>query len=707
MKSDNYQLGSGDSVEDAVYLDVINKEVNAFFDYFRSNHSIYRKAYWFVFGSSLSDMDKRYANLKKRYALEINNLASVIQNLSTRVNEFPPSVSVTMDDFTSDDKTLAVEKHLKYLIKDGIDRNVFSKALEQCLFGFSFIKLNIDYKSEMTLDREVRFDNVEDVCNIGFDIIAKSPNKGRFMFEIFHVPVYELKDKYPDKAELIEANKTVNFYNGYKDSFINDKSDINTEMVTGVVFYERVTKREKLIELDDGNLIWESEYKTVLKDAEALGVLQHTPTIKRAVTRERVSIVETVAIRNVQLSKSVCRFHEFPYVYFDGNSHLLLKDEIETKNYKMLKLSHEERFYLSQGNNFTEFTESGLINMIRPYIKTAMDSQRLVNVVIQEFYNELDGRPAQSYTYPIDGDNLVIAQHLKDIEIPRWVPRKTLDAQGNRIGDIQPLPRMPIDSSVMQSLPVAKSLLSESTGDFSQEVSKNLPAQVSGAAVRELLTLDKAQAKPYINNYILGLNELMRHTVDIAKSVLQDENRMVGVNEYGDKEVIPINDENAIPINEQMNFNVCVSADLNEDINNQKDFESIMNLAKVNPDFNQFIASDGFPLIFELSNVKHSSIWIKKYKDYLEAKSKQPPPVTPIDLQEKSLELKEKDITLKHQENQAALELEAYKTGAEVTKDLASLDISKREQLLRAEEIDAERERTRAELYIKHLNKRD
>ena len=168
----------------------IRKNVSTAYVYFKDNYVRYHDFRKYVFRESVNESQKAMLQQLHRPVVEFNILEAYISRLLGEFSKQEPSVVVMADDLSKvDAQTIDIaEGHLRHIIfdanKNGCEYQVYSDLLGG---GFSAIKLWTEYANSLSFNQIIKFDRVYDPTLVGFDPLARNPDKsdGRFCFELF------------------------------------------------------------------------------------------------------------------------------------------------------------------------------------------------------------------------------------------------------------------------------------------------------------------------------------------------------------------------------------------------------------------------------------------------------------------------------------------------------------------------------------------
>uniref|UniRef100_UPI00029A3303 portal protein n=1 Tax=Rickettsiella massiliensis TaxID=676517 RepID=UPI00029A3303 len=88
-------------------------------------------------------------------------------------------------------------------------------------------------------------------------------------------------------------------------------------------YYEKISKKEKIVELSDGSVMTDNEYEQFTQKWEELGTIAQLPVV---INRRKTSIIKVIRYRLIETQ--IIEYHEtifkgLPLIFVDGDSEYL------------------------------------------------------------------------------------------------------------------------------------------------------------------------------------------------------------------------------------------------------------------------------------------------------------------------------------------------------------------------------------------------
>ena len=473
-------------------LPEIKKSVEDSMEYFSENVERYNEFMRFVFSTSLTHQDIGVLQTTGKPTIEFNILEAYVSRLRGEFAKQMPSVSVRAADgvpvselneeFIQTIKV--IEAHLRAIFFDGsndmLEYNVYTDLLAG---GFSALKVFTKYVNEMSFEQKIMVERVFDPTLCGFDPLARESHKGdgRYCFELYPMTKKRFEDEFG--KNLADDIKFTRALSGFSWSFQNDDEDI----MLVCDFYEKKTKRVKIIKLSNGHAVSVKEYEEFLVKWAEMGHIEQPPM---PVGEPRWTVIE-----------SICRYRLC-------ESRVL--DYVET-DYKYLPLIFVD------GNSVNLQVGGASTQMTRPYCYHAKGIQRLKNYAGQSLANELENTIQHKFivaqeSIPTDymdayknvqKANTLIYNHFLDTKSPDVTlppPREVA--------------RTPIPPEISGTFTLSDQITQAILGSYDGAAGIN-ESDMSGLAFARSAIQSNSSSMPYIVGYIKGLNRVAQIIVDL------------------------------------------------------------------------------------------------------------------------------------------------------------------------------------------------
>lgn len=553
----------------------IKKNVKGSYDGFRHNFERYWEYNNMIFRSAMSDAHKSLLKMLGKPPIEFNIMEAPLSRLRGEFAKQEPSIIVSGEDDADPTPEIVqmekvVEGHMRHIMSDfnkqGGEYNVYTDQLSG---GFSVIKVWTEYSKALGFNQVIKMDRVFDPTLCGFDLLARQPSKsdGRFCFENYPKAVSDFKDEYPgvDISDLRFEKMTEEFNWSYS----NDKEDI----VMVCDYYEKKKKKVKIVQLPDGSVLTDKEYKHFLELWGQSGRVDQPPVVMQSRKTEIDIICRYTLIGSKILSYEETDYPGLPLVFVDGNSRMLRK---------------------SLDSLVEQFT--------RPYVYNAKGNQLLKNFAGQSLAAELENMVQHNWimaeeAMPTNPDYM---KAYTNNQIPRVVAWKSQDPKNpdKQLPAPQPVVRPPIPPEIAGAFMAADQTQQNILGAYDAALGIN-GNDISGKALIEGATNSNAAAMPYVVSFLHALNQCAELILGLMPKYLINPRKIPVIDKEGNKDTVKINDGKFDMRKMENKLRVKVEAGVNFAVQKSKALQQIVALMNVSPVFAQFMGTDGLPIMLD------------------------------------------------------------------------------------------------------------
>lgn len=675
----------------------LNKSVRNAYSYWEPNYKTFNDFRRFVFDTSLTDSDKMALLTLNKPQIEFNILEAYISRLRGEFSKQEPSIVVTADDGAEIDvQTInLIENHLRHMIfeanKNGCEYQVYTDLLSG---GYSAIKIWTEYANSKSFNQIIKFDRVYDPTLVGFDPLARSPDKsdGRFCFELFPKSKEEFEEEYPN-VDISAVDFTRNVQ-GFNWSYSNNQEDI----LLICDFYEKKRKRTKIVKLVNGYVMTMDEYKKFVElwNSDPT-IIEQAPAIKG---NPRWTNIETICryrfIENKVLEYVETSYPGLPLVYIDGNSIMLRNG-----------------------------TNGSFIQKVRPYVYHAKGMQQLKNFAGQTLANELENMVQHKFMVAKEAlpDEQSYLDAYSNIQIANTLVFKAFKDNDPNVQipmPIREVNRIPAPPEVTATFNSTDALAQSILGSYDASLGIN-DNQLSGTAIIEGATQSNATAMPYVVGFMQGWSRVAQMTVQMIPKYYLTPRTIPIVNRDGSRSYQKINyqspdsmafnyDENAL--------NVKVEAGISFAIQKSRTLNSLNAMAQSMPLFGEFMNTKGLKVVVDNLEIKGQDELKQLAEEFMKEKAEQ------AQMQQKMQEqqMQNNPVLIKAQNERVKMQLDAQQDQVENQLKMAAISIDKQEadtnflkvladmknsdaELQAAEtRADAEEARAAVDLAIKHVD---
>jgi len=571
----------------------IKKVVRNTHDYFKDNYDRYNEFRKFVFESSLNSDEIALLMSMNRPQLEFNVLEAYVSRLLGEFSKQEPDIEVNAyDEDKADPITIkVVEQHLKHVFMDNDNQHLRYEVYKDLLSGgFSAVKVITEYEHPMSMNQVIKFTKCEPTLT-GFDKISRLSHKGdgQFCFELFPKDKEEFLAEYPDTSL-----STISFrrdFAGFNWSYQND----NSQIVVVCDYYEKKRKEETIVQVRDGRVMTQTQYRKMLDNWNELTV---PPT---AVGKPRKTLIDKIVryrmIENQVLEYEETDFSFLPIVFIDGHS-IMIKTPLN--------------------GNIRQVT--------RPYVYHAKGAQRLKNYAGISLANEIENTVQHKFkvakeALPKEEEFLDAYKDVQKSSVLVFNSVHESDPNmpiNNPISEVQ---RVPAPPEIAQAFTGSDSLIQNVLGSYDASLGIN-NNQLSGVAIVEGASQSNATAMPYIVGCLQGFQRLAQIYVDLMPKYVVTPRTLPILDEEGRRHYVKINQPGGMPIDYDSNsLNVAIKAGASFQVQKSRTISMVKEIMGMSPLFSQFMAEKG--LNFILDNMEGKGIeelkqltqeWVQQYQ---------------------------------------------------------------------------------------------
>ena len=702
-----------DNVKNPTKFESIKKDVRESYQYFKDNYDRYNEFTRFLFVSTLSENDRNKLMELGKPLITCNVLESF---LSQRIAQFvkqQPSVQThskkapnrkmllyklqikKLQQHTpeSEDDAKIVEQEVARLqkkitvIEDAENEmleflaghardilaspqnNQFGRAIYSDTTGGGFAGAEVltRYKSDDSFDQEVAFEWDSRPCLMGFDPMAQQKHKGdgRYCFKCIPVTVEEFdllfdegkKDKSSKvKYSSIKKTRKVNtsapeggLEAGLMEKYSNVGSASPTfeefswgyrngtqKLVMTVEFYEKEYYDKKINLLSDGSVATDEEYEQLKEMYDDPSIPLEAPVITRDRTVRCYRLKKYTVYQDGILGEpEETDFDYLPLVFFDGNSRMVMDSA--------------QMMYRQE---------------CRPYVYHAMGAQRWKDFCMQTAANEVENMVMSKFVMALEA-----MPDAEAFRLPYVNPQAASVLFYQLLNDqdpSQPLPgprevqRTPTPSIVMESFNAADRVIQQVLGSYDTQPA--MQSDLSGKAMMQGQLQSGGAADPYLQNYILSLNQVLLVYFSMLPKYIDTPRSMPVRGLDGKRSFKMINDENddsPIMMNYKMSdFDITLEAGPSAAVQKQLAIEQLTGIAKSFPVLGGFIENEAGGVVFDNIEMQGSEALQEKYARYKERTEKQSQESQEeqkqLDSAMKQAEVKEKEASAKEKDASAA-----------------------------------------------------
>jgi len=700
--------------KDNEMLGKLKKSVEESYEYFRRNYDRFNDFIRFVFVSTLTSDDISKLKTVGKPPLTFNILEAFVSKERGEFMQQEPSFEVKPAEGLNPllmtqqflDTIDILEAHLREIMtdpsNDQMQYNVFTDLL---VGGMSVIEVKTDYSSPHSFEQCIYAERVYNPCMCGFDPMAQTSHKGdgRYCFKVYPMTTEAFEEEFG--AEALADMKFSQTVEGFTWSYQTQKRD----MVLVVDYYVKKPKTTQLYKLSDGQDMLKDDYEDFLEEWVNSGRMEVPPVV----VQKRPTQIETICryrfCETRVLDYIETDYEMLPLVFIDGNS-VMVQD--------------------SPRGSYEQYT--------RPMVYNAKGAQKLKDFGGQTMAAEIENMVMHKFIAPIEGmpDDSNYQDAYTNPQIASNILYKSFRDDDPSIG-IQPpreVQRTQTPQVVLDAFHGTDSLIQMILGSY--DLQPAVQGDVSGKAIQQGQLQSSLASRPYLMGYIKGMNRVAEIIVNLIPKYYVTPRTIPIRKPDGKKDYVVINnvnDPNSIMMKyDPHSLQVVVEEGPSATVQKQVAMQQLTQIAQTLPSFAQFLDQEGGEILIDNMDVQGGDRlkimygqWMQKMQGSQQQQQQFAQAMQQAELQERSTKAAEAQARVildrKKQEHEEAkfvaeylqtdeknqqdfkvkvanLAIDNKKADAEVMMDMQKLQQSQVDQLLSAEQIDAEKARTQVDL---------
>ena len=642
-------------------LPELKKNVEEWHEYFSENIERYNEFMKFVFSTSLTQQDIGVLQTTGKPTIEFNILEAYVSRLRGEFAKQMPSVSVRAADgvplsalnaaFIQTIKV--IEAHLRAIFFDGandmLEYNVYTDLLAG---GFSALKVFTEYVNEMSFEQKICVERVFDPTLCGFDPLARDSHKGdgRYCFELYPMTRERFENEFG--KNLADDIKFTRSLSGFSWSFQNDDEDI----VLVCDFYEKKSKREKIIKLSNGHAVSVKEYEEFLIKWNEMGHIEQPPM---PVGEPRWTVIGTI-----------CRYR------FCENRVLDYKET----DYKFLPLVFVD------GNSVNLQTNGSSKQMTRPFCYHSKGIQRLKNFAGQSLANELENTIQHKFIVAIESIPTDYLNAYTDTQKPNTlIYNHFLDSRSPEITLPPPreVARTPIPPEISATFSLSDQMTQAILGSYDGAAGIN-DADMSGISFARSAIQSNSASMPYIVGYIKGLNRIAQIIVDLIPKYYRTPRSLPILLPSGKRDYQMINKSGSLYMDyDPKNIEIRVEAGVNFAIQKEMALKTITSMMSASPLFGQFMNEYGLQMLLDNIEIRGIEELKEKAAEFEQQLAKQRQQAEQANAQAQQMQMQQMQEQSQMQQQQSMMAMEEAKRNLQAPTDneLALMELQEKSQI--------------------------
>lgn len=665
-------------------LEGLIKCVTQSYDYFRENYDRYHMFRSFLYKTMITADDIQALSDAQKPQIEFNVLEALVSRLCGEFSTMEPSFVLRAKDGAMITKSLLAtikvfEAHLRAILKPSSNDNMLYQMYRDLLSGgFSVAEIYVDYLHEMSLKRGIYMAKVADPTLVFWDPMAEDSHKGdggycgKMVAKMEHEIVDMFGKKYADK---LGASGEIGGFNwSYK-----TQQDMTVMLCE---YYKKKYKKIRIVELSNKGVIAEDEYEEFAKRWQMQGIRDVVPV---PTSRTRMAQIPTICryifSKNVMLDYKETSFKYFPLVFFDGNS-------------AVIKENHG----------------AAAVQITKPYVQNARDTQKLMNFVGQTLGNEVENRITHKYMAAVEG---IPEDYMEAYRNPQH--STTLLYNATMDGNIdKPLPppqiinAPPVPSELMQFFAELPNIVQMTVGSYDAAQGQIGNKQLSGVAIQNGVMQSNGASMPYNVGMMQGLNRVATIMIDLIPKTYVTPRSIPVRDASGHRSYVEINMPGGVFANyEPRDLEVEVEAGVNFEIQKQVSLNILIELMKASPTFADFINTQGLEVLLDNVDIRGIDALKEQVGQFMKQQQQQAaqqPNPQMMEMQLEQAKVKQKATQAELQALTSIIQTASQNSVAKQANDIAfitavgNIDAKAADRGIKEEQLDSENARTAVDL---------
>lgn len=540
----------------------------------------------YAYQSSLSKDDKESLKAEDKPTFEVSILNPIIYRQLKNISDSNPSVVVKSDKFSPQAEAIS-EKVKSVLNSSYMDVQSYNVGKQALCGGFGVFEVVVDYKNNSGFDQEICVKAVDNPTSIYFDPSCRERTKcdSSYIIRLCEMDEDEFSRVYP-KANI---EKIIEFQENR-----DDKTCI--DWITG----------DK-----DNKKVMVAEYFYYKYEDRTIGLLPNGETVD---VDEDYDIDMFVDIREVK-EKTVCK------IAICGNK-LLLKPE--ESSFKMMP------FIYVPGDSY--INENGK-QCVRPYIKSALDAQRLKNFTANFFLFDMVNRNEGTWLIGKSSMTETAKQELKYATTKRKMieyidhgidPESGQPIQGQPPQYVQP---EPLNTEMLNAMAALNSEIEHIVGSQYQSLDDK---GMSGAALRNLSDFISASNEPFMQSLLEGIEKVGKVIVSTLPEIMIS-NELVSIGSGESAKQVELE-----PGFNFDDFDLYIDRSPSTNLMRQASVENLIKIAQMSQPFAQWLSTGGLKYVLDNLDLDNKSEietqFMNEVQKQQQAMQNQQPPQNPADM---------------------------------------------------------------------------
>lgn len=575
----------------------IKTSIEHAYEYFLRNYQRSTLFKRMIAETSINDNQRAFLGALGRPIAEFNILVGQINALLGEFDKIDPVLNVTqrtngMQKVPFEIQKL-VEGYVSHIIDDASTNSVGKRLYKDVITGgWGVARVSTDYTHPFSTQQSIYVRHCNPVMT-GFDPMATEKHKGdgRYSFEVYPLTAKDFKDRYPDE-DIDDLSSSM-----HVGPFQWSQTDVRGNKIMLVCeFFEKRTKRTRIVELSTGEVVKESEYKKMLREWDSFAVPPIIVGQARTTTYDEVWRVEICNKKILREQKTDWSY--LPHVFLDGDSELL-----------------------------TEATSGSQYQFCKSVVFPLVGVQDLKNASGQALLNALDNMVQSKFVVKKEAipqeqdyiDSITNIQKVGTVVVNAYSennPDKPIP------DPIRELTQTPAPPEVLGGFQVADQTAQSIMGSFSSNLGRE-SNDLSGKAILEAASIDGKATLPYLDGYLKGLEWIGVIILDLIPKYILGERDLPVKMPDGKRHSVHINDTGKTIDYKPYSLDLKVKAAFTSEVQQTRALQQITSMAQAMPMFAQFMNSEvGMPVLIRNMTIKDSEELLEGFQQWSQQQAK-------------------------------------------------------------------------------------
>lgn len=553
-------------MDDTELLEHLKKKVEAWYAYFKDNIIDGRERKRFAFGDQWEDVVAQEYKATGKVLLTTNKLNPYVRQLVGEVRAFTPALKVKRVDRITEDDQLPkiIENHMRKISIDSDAKTAYQTAFrDEIVSGYGALAAGLEFKDNKSFRQKVTTEEKVHPARVGFDPSAKKLTKwdGDYSFDYEAMSKDEFKSTWGFTPES-SGESIFNFTRDDGESFTQDW--ITEEKIIVFDFYLKEYFDVDLVELQNGVTLKKKEYNEMADMVNKMNeenpgsvnqsVFDEMKIVQRRKAKDhKVMNYKFISDKILERKKWPSKF--LKHVFIDGDS------------------------YYDEGKQ-----------IMQPFIKDAIDSQRMLNFTNTEIVQNIKDANQEDY--------VVSPSQIKGFE-KMWKDKKrrkgALIANPDKKTGAMPQKQPPSQiNPQLHPLSVKFENDIRSCLGLFQSNQGATEGDISGRAELIRATQGNLSTFVYVSNLTKAMEQLWRVQLDLIKNTVVSTQPLEGIDDSGKESAPTVNQP--LPFGDKVQndisdgeFDVEISASSAFSIQKAEEYRELLSYVSAFPQMQQVI----------------------------------------------------------------------------------------------------------------------